>query len=75
MKISDAGGITALLAIIAAFFVLFLILIKVLWGWVIPDIFPGAVEQGLVAETITLGTAGKLAIFLAVVTAIGGSKK
>lgn len=50
------GG--AFLSLIPILFVVFLFLVKVSWGWVIPDLFPGAVEQGLVAGSISLGTAG-----------------
>ena len=57
-------GAVAILALIPIVFVVFLFLIKVLWGWVIPDLFPGAVEQGLIAENISLATAGKLSLFM-----------
>ena len=42
-----------------------LLLIKFMWSWVIPDLFPGAVAQGLVAGEISWFTAFKLAIFVA----------
>ena len=51
----------------AAFFI-----IKLLWAWTIPDLFPGAVEQGLVAAEISWLTSFKLAIFFAILT--GASK-
>lgn len=59
-----AGGLTA--ACIA--FVVMLLLIKGLWAWTVPDLFPGAVEQGLVARTISWWTAVKMAIFVAILS-------
>ncbi|MBE3576188.1 MAG: hypothetical protein IMX00_00580 [Limnochordales bacterium] len=41
-------------------------LIQLLWGWVVPDLFPGAVAQGLVAGSISWYTAFKLSILLLV---------
>ena len=52
------------LGIIAAAF----LIIKFLWAWTIPDLFPGAVEQGLVAAEISWLTSFKLAIFFATLT-------
>ena len=46
-------------------FVVVLLLVKALWAWTIPDLFPGAVEQGLVARSISWWTAVKLAAFVA----------
>ncbi len=62
-------GISALVIgiMILAFFI-----IKWLWAWTIPDLFPGAVEQGLIAKEISWFTSFKLALFLAVV---GGAIK
>jgi uncharacterized membrane protein YqhA len=62
------GGLFVVLAV----FVLALLLIKLLWGWTVPDLFPKAVEQGLVAETITWWTALKLAVFVTVIAAVSG---
>ncbi len=58
--------VAGVLAVGAAAFVVALLVVKVLWAWVIPDIFPGAVEQGLVAARISWFTALKVAILLAV---------
>jgi len=51
-----------------------LLLVKLLWAWTVPDLFPGAVEQGLVARSISWWTAFKLAIFLAVLAGIAGAR-
>ena len=56
--------IPIILGVIAgAFFI-----IKFLWAWTIPDLFPGAVEQGLIASEISWLTSFKLAIFFATLT-------
>ena len=56
-------GVIALVAGVAA--VMFFV-IKLLWAWTIPDLFPGAVEQGLVASEISWVTSLKLALFLGI---------
>lgn len=48
--------------------VIYVIIIKLLWGWTIPEIFPGAVAQGLIEAHISWVTAYKIAFFIAVVT-------
>ena len=48
--------------------VLSFFLIKLLWAWTIPDLFPGAVEQGLVAAEISWLTSFKLAVFFGLLT-------
>ncbi|HUT34520.1 MAG TPA: hypothetical protein VNE39_13620 [Planctomycetota bacterium] len=62
-----AGGVVV--ACVA--FVVFLLVIKALWAWTMPDLFPEAVKQGLVAETISWGTAAKVALFLGILAGIG----
>ena len=56
-------GVIALVAGVSA--VMFFV-IKLLWAWTIPDLFPGAVEQGLVAAEISWFTSLKLALFLGI---------
>jgi hypothetical protein len=58
-----------------AVLVVVLLLVKLLWAWTIPDLMPGAVEQGLVAGNISWLTALKLALFVAVVGAFIGKGK
>ena len=67
-----AGLIVAGITVACIAFVVVLFLIKFLWAWTIPDLFPGAVEQGLVAKTISWLTAGKIAIFIAILSGIAG---
>lgn len=60
---------------VIAVFLVALLLIKLVWAWTIPDLFPGAVAQGLVAGSISWYTALKLAIFLAVMAGIAGARR
>jgi len=55
---------------VVAFFV-FLFVIKFLWAWTIPTIFPGAVEQGLIVGTLDWWGAFKLAIFMCLLSIFG----
>ena len=59
-----AGG----MAITIVAFVVVLLLVKLLWAWTVPDLFPGAVEQGLVAGYISWFAAVKIAIFVAILS-------
>lgn len=61
-----AGGLVAMVAI----FTVVLFLIKVLWARTISDLFPGAVEEGLVAASISWVTAAKIAIIAVVLSLI-----
>jgi hypothetical protein len=68
------GIIPGTFMLIAVVLVLGLFLVKVMWAWVVPDIFPEAVNQGLVAETISWFTSFKIAIALALFSGfIGGT--
>ncbi len=71
--------VPGLLVLVAALFVAALLLVKVMWGWTVPDLFPRAVAEGYVAESISWFTALKLAIFIAVlgffVSGVRGGKK
>ena len=59
----------ALTIMIVAFFVT-LFLVKIIWSWTMPDLFPGAVAQGLVAKNISWLAALKIAIFVAVLSGL-----
>lgn len=61
-----AAVIPAAIVFGAGIFVLVLFLVKVVWAWTVPDLFPGAVEQGLIARSISWFTSLKLALFMAV---------
>ena len=60
--------IPGIIAIAIIVFIIALLIIKLLWGWVVPDLFPGAVAQGLIAGTIGWYTAFKLAIVIALLS-------
>jgi len=65
MNKSKLFGLLALgLGVVALLF----FVIKLLWAWTIPDIFPGAVEQGLIAAEISWFTSFKLALFFGLLT-------
>ena len=54
----------------AAFVALALLAVRLLWAWIVPDLLPGAAEEGLVAEGISWWTAFKVLVVLAVLTAL-----
>ena len=49
---------------VAVMFVIALVLFKVVWAWVVPDMFPEAVSQGLISEDLTWLAAVKLAVLV-----------
>ncbi len=63
--------IAAILLLVLGFVALFLFvivaLVKVLWGWTIPELFPGAVSSGAIAGQISWLTALKLVILLMII--------
>ena len=61
-NVSSRQTVTTIFAFIALVFIF-----KILWGLTIPDLFPGAVEQGLVADTLTRWTAIKISLFVTLI--------
>jgi len=61
-----------ILALVAVVLVVALLLIKLLWAWTVPDLFPGAVAQGIMAGSISWMTSFKLALFVAVMAGLSG---
>ena len=59
--------IPGIIALVIGFFTIAFFVIKLLWAWTIPDLFPGAVEQGLVAAEISWFTSFKLALFVSII--------
>jgi hypothetical protein len=57
--------INFLVALVA--FPVILILLKLLWVFTIPEVFPGAVEQGLIVSVLSWKAAFKVALFIFVV--------
>jgi uncharacterized membrane protein len=64
------SGITILVTV-AVTFVIAVVLFKFVWAWVVPDLFPGAVEQGLIAADLTWLASLKLAVLVAVLSGFG----
>ena len=58
-------AITALIQV-AVMFVIALVLFKVVWAWVVPDLFAGAVDQGLIIADLTWSASLKLAVLVGV---------
>ena len=67
--------ISGTLALIAVYAVIVLLMVKLLWAWTIPDLFPGAVSQGLIAGSISWYTAFKIAVFVAVLAGLAGVRR
>ena len=67
--------IPGILALIAGYIIIVLLLVKLLWAWTIPDLFPGAVEQGSVAGEISRITAFTVSVFVAVLTGLAGVRR
>lgn len=65
-----AGMAAAVLSTVVFGLVFGLLIIKLMWSWVIPDIFPGAVKQGLIVKSISWYMAFKLALFVAMLGGI-----
>ena len=42
--------VPGILALVVGAFIVALFLVKILWAWTIPDLFPGAVDQSLIAK-------------------------
>ncbi len=66
--------IPGMIALFVGVLLITFLVIKWLWAWTIPDLFPGAVEQGLIAKEISWFTSFKLALFIAVITGITKNK-
>lgn len=69
------GIVAGIVAIVVGVFIVALFLIKIMWAWTIPDLFPGAVEQGLIAGSLSWFTTFKLALFVALLSGIAGIRK
>jgi hypothetical protein len=60
-----APRLITILITVAILFVISSIVFRFVWGWVVPDLFPGAVAEGLIVEDLTWLTAFKLAVLVA----------
>ena len=68
MKKNKFVVLPSLIALVLGVIGVMFLLIKLMWAWTVPDLFPGAVEQGLVAAEISWLTSFKLAVFFAMLT-------
>ena len=57
---------TAILVAVVVTFVISVVVFKFVWAWVVPDLFPGAVAQGLISSDLTWFASLKLAVLVAV---------
>ena len=65
-------GCAAAIGSMVGLFLVSLIVFRFVWGWVMPDVLPGAVDQGLVAESLSWSTSAKLALPIAVLGGMFG---
>jgi hypothetical protein len=56
---------TAVLVAVAVTFIISVIVFKFVWAWVVPDLFPGAVAQGLISSDLSWLASLKLAVLVA----------
>ena len=61
------SGVTILVTVIVTF-VISIVVFKFVWAWVVPDLFPGAVEEGLIVADLTWLASLKLAVLVAVLS-------
>ncbi len=53
---------------VAVAFVISVVVFKFVWAWVVSDLFPGAVAQGLISADLTWLATLKLAVLVAVLS-------
>lgn len=63
------------IVIIILIFVAGIFIIKVLWAWTIPEVFPGACEQNLVARKISWFTAFKMSLLFSLIATVARVSK
>jgi len=51
---------------VAISFAISIVVFKFVWAWVVPDLFPGAVSQGLISANLSWLAALKLAVLVGV---------
>ena len=68
-------GCVGFIGLFVGLLLLALLVIKLVWAWTVPDLFPGAVEQGLIAEKLSWWPAFKLAILVALLGSLAGLRQ
>jgi len=66
--------VPGLLGLIVLVVAVVLLVVKALWAWTVPDLFPGAVKVGLVAREISWLAAFKVSLFAAVIAGLAGAR-
>ena len=61
---------TQILIQVAITFGIMVVVLKFVWAWVVPDLFPGAVDQGLIIADLTWLAALKFAVLVSVVSGV-----
>ena len=51
------------------------VVLKIVWAWIVIDLFPGAVAQGLINADLTWLAALKFAVLVAVLTGVNDTLK
>jgi len=64
-----ARGVEILVSV-AVTFVITMVVFKFVWAWVVPDLFAGAVAQGLISADLTWLASLKLAVFVGVLSGV-----
>ena len=64
---------TTILIQAAIAFGITVVVLKFVWAWVVADLFPGAVAQGLINADLTWLSAVKFAVLVAVLTGVNGT--
>ncbi len=67
-----SGGALFFVGALALYVVVYLLFIKVLWAWTIPDLFPGAVTEGLISGDLSWYASFKIALFVALISSLAG---
>jgi hypothetical protein len=63
-----APVVITILIQVAVAFVISVVVFKFVWAWVVPDLFPGAVAEGLISADLTWLAAVKLAVLVGVLS-------
>ena len=61
---------TTIIVTAAVTFAVMVIVLKFVWAWVVPDLFPGAVAQGLINANLSWLATVKLAVLVAVLSGV-----
>jgi uncharacterized membrane protein len=61
---------TTILVTAAVTFIFMVVVLKFVWAWVVPDLFPGAVAQDLINADLSWLATVKLAVLVAVLSGV-----